>query len=278
MRILRHGVLLAAALLATGCLQSTTVINLKADGSGTVEQTTIMSAAALAQLKQFAGSFGGKDAGAINPFSEKEEREKVAKMGDGVTFVSSEPVKTEAGEGRRTVYAFTDINKLALNEQPNAPGNMPMDMAGAPGAGRPQDLDFSLTHEAGGNALLHIRFPEPKVGADAKLPPSEGTEGAAPEMPSAQQLAMVKQMLGGLKISIAVKPVGTLVRTNSPFVSDGTVTLFEMDFDQLLDNPAAMAKLQQLKSLEDAKAAFKDVKGLKVNPSRDLEIEFTPGR
>ncbi len=270
MRPILLGVVLAAALVLTGCLQSTTVINLKADGSGTIEQTTLMSAAALAQLKQFAGSFGGKDTGEVNPFSEEQERATVAKMGEGVTFVSSTPVKSDAGEGRRTVYAFTDINKLALNEQPNAPGGMSM---GPTGDTRAENLAFHLARQTNGNAVLHIQFPEPK-----EKPAAADGSAQMPPGPDAGQLALMKQMLAGLKISIAVKPVGTLVRTNSPYVDRGTVTLFEMDFDQLLSNPDAMTRIQQLKSLEEAKAALQNVKGLKVNPSRDLEIEFTPAR
>jgi hypothetical protein len=270
MRTIRFVAACLAGIVASGCLQSSTLITVNADGSGTVEQTTLMSAAALAQLKQFAGSFGGKDTGAVDPFSEQQEREAVAKMGQGVTFVSSTPIKTAEGEGRRTIYRFADINKLSINEQPNAPGGMPMSPGVAAGAS--QDLSFSLDR-TGGDAVLHIRFPEPQLKGDVK----DGAPDTI-EMPDPGQIAMMKQMLGGLKISVAVKPGGTLVRTNSPYVTGNTVTLFEMDFDQLLANPDALQKLQGLKTIEQAKAAFKNVKGLKVNPDRDVEIVFKPAK
>ncbi|MGE5242626.1 MAG: hypothetical protein ACM3SQ_00175 [Betaproteobacteria bacterium] len=262
---------LAASLAMAGCFQSSTLINVHADGSGTIEQTTTMTAAALAQLKQLAASFGGKNAGAVDPFSEDQQRAAASKMGEGVAFVSSTPIKSDAGEGRRTIYAFRDINTLSLSQQPDVPGGM--DAGGA--AGRTEKLDFHLTHQPNGDALLRIHFPAPKMPPGTTAPDAPGGAAMAPD---AGQLAMMKQMLGGLKISIAVRPIGTLVHTNGAFVENDTVTLLEMDFDRLLANPDAMAKLRQLKTLDGANGALEGIDGLKVNPTRDLDIEFKPAR
>ena len=54
MRIFRLAAVAAVALAAAGCFQSTTLIRINADGSGTIEQTTIVTEAALQQLRQFA--------------------------------------------------------------------------------------------------------------------------------------------------------------------------------------------------------------------------------
>lgn len=265
-----------AALLATGCLQSSTLVNLRADGSGTIEQTTIMSAAALAELKQFAGAFGGTAAGGVDPFSEEQARAAAARLGEGVAFVSSEPLRSDAGEGRRTVYAFKDIDTLALGEQSGASGVT--DLGGGGGGRAREHLAFHLTRQPNGNAVLHVHLPEPKGPSGAS---AHGEPGGTDPMPVAGRLAMMKQMLRGLKISMAVKPAGTLVRTNSPYVDNGTVTLLEVDFDQLLESPPAMAKLSRVKTLEDAAEALegvKGVKGLKASPTRDVEIEFAPAK
>jgi len=61
-------------------------------------------------------------------------------------------------------------------------------------------------------------------------------------------------------------------------VQGNTVTLLEVDFDQLLKDPEAMKKLQGLKSLEASKAVLKDVPGIKVNLDSEVTIEFTPGK
>ena len=79
MRLIRIlGVLLAAVSL-TACLNSTTLVKVKPDGSGTVEQTTLMNVAALK------GMMGGA-AGQMNgPMMNREELERTAtRMGEGV--------------------------------------------------------------------------------------------------------------------------------------------------------------------------------------------------
>ncbi len=76
---------------------------------------------------------------------------------------------------------------------------------------------------------------------------------------------------------LAVEPAGTIVRTTSPYVEDGRVTLLEVDLDQLLkDSDALVAKLQAAKTNDEAKAILKDAPGLKMSLDRDILIEFTP--
>src|SRR5580765_7106256 len=103
---------LALALLAvlgvTGCLQVDKVVKLKPDGSGTVEETVVMSKEVIAQMRQMTsglGALGGDKpaasgaAPAFNLMDEKKLREAAGKMGVGVTFVSAKPVTTASGEG-----------------------------------------------------------------------------------------------------------------------------------------------------------------------------------
>ena len=49
---------LFSAIVATGCLQSTVLVRINGDGSGTIENQTLMAPAALAQMRQLAGLFG----------------------------------------------------------------------------------------------------------------------------------------------------------------------------------------------------------------------------
>ena len=74
---------LVAAVSLTACLDSTTLVKLKPDGSGTVEQTTLMNVAA---LKGLMGGAGGQMNG---PMMNKADLERTAKsMGEGVRLVS----------------------------------------------------------------------------------------------------------------------------------------------------------------------------------------------
>src|SRR5712692_6901981 len=120
---LRSGLVLAASLTLGGCFQSTTLVKINGDGSGTIEQTTLFTAAALVQMRQLA-SFGGGPSRRFDPLSEEQARTAAATLGPGVTYVSSAPIKTDGAEGRAAVYAFDDVSKLHVSQQPAVPGGL----------------------------------------------------------------------------------------------------------------------------------------------------------
>jgi hypothetical protein len=94
--------------------------------------------------------------------------------------------------------------------------------------------------------------------------------------PPADEMAMIRQMLGGLHVALRVEPAGRLVRTNSSYVEGRTVTLFDIDVDALLKDDAAFARLQNAKTASETAEALKNVPGIKVNLERDITIEFAP--
>jgi hypothetical protein len=66
---LRLLVTLMAAGFLPGCLASATVIDVNADGTGTIESLTTMSPSAFVQLRQFASGLSGE---AIGPVRARE--------------------------------------------------------------------------------------------------------------------------------------------------------------------------------------------------------------
>jgi hypothetical protein len=256
-------------LALAGCITDTTTVKVKADGSGTVEKVTIMSAEKAAMLAAMAKQMGGDAAKPAELFSVEKSKAAAAKMGEGVTFVSAEPIKTPKEEGIKAVYAFTDITKLKLSSGPEAP-------EGA-GPGEPkkeeekEQVRFKLAKLPNGNALVTAVFEEKGRAAAEKK--------AAPKEPEAGELMMMKQVLGGLKISVIVEPQGTVVKTNSPYNEAGKVTLLEFDLDPILKDDALLKKFaasqDQNLSFEEARVMFKDVPGLKLPPAKEVTIEFT---
>src|SRR5215207_8228339 len=91
MRAFRFLTVLLATTTLTACLNSTTLVKVKPDGSGTVEQTTLVNMAALK------GMMGANSGGpASGPMMNKADLERTAaRMGEGVTLVSMEPIKGE---------------------------------------------------------------------------------------------------------------------------------------------------------------------------------------
>jgi hypothetical protein len=267
-------VVLVSALLA-GCLNSTTVINVKADGSGTIEQTMLMNRQAMAQLQQMTGALGqGGAAKKPSFFDEQSLRNAASSLGDGVRFVSATPMNTADAEGTRAVYEFKDITKLRMSQKPDAPGGGAAAM-GMPGGSAREDLLFQFAKSPSGNPRVTVVFPEARLDEARKAAQAQANPQAKPADPmQGAALAMLKPMLNGMKISIVLQPDGRIVKTNSPFVNGQQVTLLEMDLGQLLADETMLQKLQGAASLADVKTMLKGVKGAKINPDREVSVEF----
>src|SRR5207249_876844 len=147
---LRLAPLLLLSLCCTGCFHMTTVLKVNGDGSGTIEHSMLFTTAALAQMRQLA-MFGGGSGRNFDPLSEQQAREMATVIGQGVTYVSSRPIASPAGQGREATYAFADVNQLKISTQPPAPGGVTIKTPGI--STEAETVTFSLTHEASGNAV-----------------------------------------------------------------------------------------------------------------------------
>jgi hypothetical protein len=269
-RILRLSAALLTTIVSTGCLQSTVLVKVNSDGSGTIDNQMLMTAAGLTQMRMLAGVLGGRNGQPVDPFSERQMRELGDQMGEGVTFVSSKPIKTAGSEGRETLYSFRDITKLRVSETPETPGGASVRAGGvALGAGQETQVTIDLAKTPAGTVLLTFHTPaDPLGGLVERFGSSNGTGTAIPPE--------VREMLGGMRVALRVEPAGRLVRTSSPYVDGKTVTLFDIDVDALLKDEAALSRLQNAKTASEASAALKGVPGLKLNLEPEITIEFAP--
>jgi hypothetical protein len=263
----RIALILLGAVMSTGCFQMTTVLKVNGDGSGTIDHRMIYTKAALAQLKSFAALGGGRG-GSGDPLSEQQARDMTASIGPGVTYVSSELITTPLGQGRDAIYAFTDVSTLRISTQPAAPGGIAIKTQGfstQPSAS--ESITFTITHEANGNAVLHIHVPEPNY-LDFF---------GSPQAPS--QIGMIKTMLAGARVLLAAEPAGALVRTSSPFVEGQRVTLLDIDLDTVLADDTLLPRIQAVAATPaEAKAVLMSANGLKINLDPEITIEFTPAK
>jgi len=264
MRAAALALVTVSSLALGGCFQSSTLITVNGDGSGTLEQTLVFGGAALVQMRQIA-PMTGTSSRAFDPFPEEQARQLAASLGPDVRYVSSTPITTAEGLGRKATYAFPDINQLRINEQPPAPGGVSIR---SKTLNTEQDIRFALAPQADGHLLLRILFPP----APRPTPPPKGP----PPIVTADQVEQAKMMFAGARLSIAVQPSGEVVKTSSPWVDGRRVTLFDLQFDQLMIDDATVARLQGIHSVEEGKAALKDVPGAKINAGSEITIEFIP--
>jgi hypothetical protein len=286
-RISAFFLIVFAAVSLTGCITFLTEIKVRGDGSGTMVQTITMNPEQMkktveAIAKQMGGTMTESKDGAKKespkatdkgPFKEDDLKGKAADMGQGVTFVSAEPIDTKTAAGVRVTYAFKDINKLSINPKPGAA--MGMD---APGASSKEPVKFRFKRMPNGNAVLTILMAHDKP--DTKGPAASPPPPASPEA-SAQQQEMMKQMFKGLHMGMAVDVEGKIVKTNSPYVEGSKVTLMDIDFDPLFSNEKGFKALSEKleKAMGDDRKtmeALKGVKGLMIVTDPEVSIEFAP--
>ena len=92
MRPIRVLLAIVTSVVLTGCINSTTLVKLKADGSGTVEQTTLVNVAAMKSMMP-----GMQQSGqAPNLVNRADLERTAARMGKGVRLCRPNPRRTTA--------------------------------------------------------------------------------------------------------------------------------------------------------------------------------------
>jgi hypothetical protein len=245
----------ASLLLCTGCFQGQRVITVNADGSGTIADTLTVGE----QLKAMMAAAADKNKG---PEKEKQHQAAAAAMGPGVTFVSDE-MKDGVS---KTAYAFKDISKIKVEISPGPDSGEKKEE----GKDKSEPLTFRFVRQ-GGKSVLTVVQPLPKKAeGQAKAP--EGMQDMAMSM-----WTMMKGMMKGLKLKTVLEVNGKIAKATSPYVQGSTVTLLEMDFDQITADDANFKKFTKAgedPSTMDIKA-LQGVKGMKINPDQEVVVEFT---
>ncbi len=255
-----------------GCLDVEKVVKINPDGSGTVTERVLLGKAVVEQMKSMATAFGGKpgDDKGMNLADEKKAKADAAKMGEGVTVASVKKISSANGEGAEIVYAFKDINKLKLDQNPSS------SMPGGPGGGPSESgaktelVTFLLTK--GSPATLVVTMPK-LVSKKADKEDSKETPPAANNEMAAE---MAKQMFKDMRVKLGLEFAGKIVTTNAEYHTDSQVTLMEMDFNKLLADSAKFTALTKAnpQSLEEAKALMKGLDGIKVETSPQVTVSF----
>lgn len=277
MRFVRLLLVLPALVCLTGCLSSYTLVKVKADGTGTVEQTTLISPQMVGMLGGMAAGMAGEGGAKAKPptvadlFKQEELEAAATTMGEGVRFVSSTPASADGREGVKAIYAFDDVTKLTVNAS-KAPGST----RGAQTSQPP--IVFGLAPGAGDTKVLSVTLPDGKKGDEVPAPPRTSKPGAPAmkDMPP-EALAMIKSMFQGAKVGIDVEVDGKVVKTNAPSLNGSRVTVMEVDLGQLMDDPAKLQQMQELgpgASFDQVQKTLGGTKGVTLPAERTTTIQF----
>lgn len=268
------GVLLVSCGLA-GCFQIDQVVTVSPDGSGTLEETFLVSRKIAESMTALAGGMndlpGAAGAGESRIkeqgfFKDEEIKKRAESFGSDVHFVRMQRVTDKQFEGYKAVYTFTDINKLRLDQ---GTSGMPKQM-GQGSEAAPKGTEFTFT--PGKTAKLVVK--QQKMNAAA----GEGASGITPPAreSSAEELAMMRQMFDGLRITTTLVIKGKVLESNATHRTDSTITLAEIDFGKILDKPELLAKMAVLQQGDQTAAmeVIKNMPGMKFDMNDELRISF----
>jgi hypothetical protein len=264
-------VLLSAGALS-GCFQSLVLVKVNKDGSGTLEETMVLTESFSQLLAKMSGQEAPSQDKQKNDVDEQRLQEKARAMGEGVRLVSAEPVKNEKGSGYRAVFSFPDINKVRVNQNPGA------GIAAGPGAEEesqsqsPEEwLQFRFT--PGSTSTLQVLYPTPTEGEQETQKEEEPQQdmGENPEM-----MQMMRQLYSDMRISITLEVAGRIVDTNARYVDGSRVTLMDVDFGKLLEDETRFQQLLNAnpKSIEEIEQITGDNPALRLDTQQEISIRF----
>ena len=268
-QILLASASILVALVLPGCLQSETTIHLNKDGSGTLVEQTTLGAQMLAMMDQMAG-LGGGDAKPKDPiaemFSPEKAKARAATLGEGVTFEKSEPVEAGGGKGARTTYKFADINKLKIAPGEGMKNISPMGAA-APATAKSEPVAFKFA-----DGTLTIGMPETDKPEADKQPKPDAQDAAQ----NPQMEAMMKQMLGDMKVSFKVVIEPGIAETDATNRDGNTITLMEMEMGKLLEKPETLKKLSAAdqENPEATMELLKGLDGVKMETKKQVTVKL----
>jgi hypothetical protein len=268
MRIVRALLLVTASATLAGCINSGTLIKVKPDGSGTVEQMTLVNTGA---MKAMMPGMNPPGQGGGNTVNEAELKRTAERMGKGVRLLSAEPAKAGTFEGSKAVFAFEDINQVAVSQDPSMSGGTSDNPFGAGAPAPPENpVKFSLKRN-GATSTLVVQIQDKPVSADKTMPQG------GPDLADPTVLNMVKTMFDGFKVNIDLEVVGSIVKTNAEYVNGSRVTLLDLDLGLLFQDQEKLKALQGKvapgASLSEVKPYLKDVKGIKID-GPTVTVEF----
>lgn len=283
--IIRILVVLAVSCGLAGCFQVDQVVTLSPDGSGTLEETFMISRRIAESMASLTAGMDGQPAGPEGVgaapkqqqsfFKDDEIKKRAEGFGKGVTYVKMERLANKDFEGYRALYSFKNINMLRLDQK--SPGMSSRNEQ--EGGAAPKGTEFVFT--PGKTAMLVVKqhagtTPAPAGNAVAVTAKGAPAETAPVKESSPEELAMVRQMFAGLRFSTTLVIKGKVVDSNATYRSGSTITLAEVDFGKILDKPDVLAKMTTVQPGDQAAALemIKNLPGMKVDLNDELRVSF----
>jgi len=258
-------------LLLSGCLQVETTLHVSKDGSGTINEKVLFSKAFANMIKEFAQSFNDSTSTGTEEFSifkDDEIKSGAKEFGEDVEYVSHQLINNDNWEGYSAVYAFDDITKVKIAPDPDSKIGI-----GDEGMGTTPEEDYYFFKFIKGDVSeLIIDRPDIKLTEETE----ENKDTVQSEQNEEGMSEEFLNMMKGMSISVAVDVEGKIANTNASYVDGSKITLFEMNFGEMMKNKEAFKefKNKEPKNIDEMKQYLEKFPGMKIEIEKPVSIKF----
>ncbi len=260
--IMKWILLILIGTLITACIEYNIKIKVNTDGSGTVNETVLLSKSLVSMFNEFA-ALGNESEGkeTVDLFNENELIEQAKKMGEGVKFVEGEKIFDRGREGYTALYEFSDVKKLKIDQDPDK--KVPADFS----TGENNEEQITFNFSKGSQPTLTINLPGDFDPKDYSFDEKETETGEFEE---------IKEMLKDLRILIQVEVNGEIIETNATYRVGSELTLMQFDMGKILDNTKEFEflKNQKVNSKQDLRELLDKIHGVKIELENKVKVKF----
>ena len=263
---------LTLTFMLSSCFEFKTEITVNKDGSGTITEEIIIGEQALSMMEMAAQQSEGKTHLFADMQNEEKLKQKATEYGEGVTFVKSEEIKMDdGGKGTRVTYKFSDINKVSLSLDSGVTQLTNM-KPGAKSEESSEEVMKAKTSFSYTDGKLTISLPQTEEKASETESNGDGQTFNADD----PQTAMVLGLMQGMKISVNIKLAGGIAETNATYYEDDLITLFGIDFDEVMKNPDSLKILNGMngENPEAFTEALEKLEGNKAETKKTVTATF----
>jgi WD40-like Beta Propeller Repeat len=246
------------------CLTSNVVLTIRPDGSGHVEQTTLVRAAAIAEFEKLASPDMAIRTTPEQLWADLQKRSRSPLRGD----LPLTPVRNGDSIGAVMSYEVPDVTGLMdVDLVPSLPGLGRVWSVRSPDVSSSTRLRLTLEPIADGLERLTVHLPRFRLDPSTE-PPAAWASGSAAEM------AALRSIMAGARITITIATEAPLLRTNSPFRDGNRVTLLDADLAEALFSKEVQRMAATPGTFDELVSWFATVPGVTLSPFPDITLDF----
>ena len=257
------------SVLFSGCLQVETTLFVKKDGSGTINEKVLFSKTFVNMIKEFTEAF--QDSTSTDEFTFYEDENIIADAkdyGEDVVYVSHAKIDIDNWEGYQAVYSFDDVAKVKIAPDPDSK----IDMEEEAVSNELHEDFYFFKFVNGDTPQLIIDRPDLDINMDSSAD-EDSTDSEQNDFENGEEFF---QLMQGMKINIAVQVDGEIENSNATYVDGSTVTLFQMDFGEMMKNKETFKefKKSEPKNIDELKSYLGKLNGIKIEVEKPITIDF----